>query len=111
MTGTDIVVFFVISEEVEEVKTQALAMSALIVICVYAGHVKESVHERISHEHEVKVLEHLDELILTPAALEIVVSDLKLSSLLALLLNQLLAKCSCLETSLLDLIGSLICRY
>ena len=62
-------------------------MSVLVVICVFDRHVKESVHERISHEHEVKVLEHLDELILTPAVLEIVASDLKLSRLLALLLN------------------------
>ena len=111
MTRTDMSVFIVVSEEAEEEKTQTLAMSIMILIRVFVWHVKESVHERIGHEIEVKVLEHLNELILTPALLEIVVGDLTASSELAFLFDQLFAKCSSLETSLLQLISSLIYRF
>ena len=104
-------IFIVVSEEAEEEETQTLAMRVMIVIRVLVRHVKESVHERIGHEHEVKVLEHFDELILTSTLLEIVVGYLTTSSELAFLLNQLLAKRSSLETSLLQLIGGLICRF
>ena len=83
-------------------------MSSVILVCVFVGHIKESVHKGVSHEHEVKVLEHFNELILTSTLLEVTVDYLTTTSELAFLLDQLLAKRSCLQTSLLQLISCLI---
>ena len=80
-------IFVVVSEEAEEEETQTLTMGGVILVCVFVGHIKESVHKWVSHEHEVKVLEHFNELILTSTLLEVTVGNLTTTSELTFLLD------------------------
>ena len=48
-------------------------MCFMVLVGVFFRHVKERIHERVSHEHEVEVLEHFDKLFLSSHIFQVIV--------------------------------------